>query len=184
MKQKKLTPEQKDDLINKLKKRFASHMNRHQEIDWSKLEEKLRRSSKKLWSLHQMEESGGEPDVVDYDSGEYIFFDCSPETPKGRIRVCYDHDALESRSKHKPEDSAMNMATEMGIDLMTEEEYFQLQEVGEFDKKTSSWLLTPSDVRSHGGAIFGDRRFGRVFIYHNGADSYYGVRGFRAVLRV
>ena len=161
-------------------------MNRHRDVDWSKLEEKLRNTPNKLWSLQQMEESGGEPDVVGYDAKteEFIFFDSSAETPKGRISTCYDHEALQSRKKHKPKDSAMNMAMEMGVNLLTEEEYIQLQSLGEFDRKTSSWILTPSDVRGHGGAIFGDRRFGRVFIYHNGADSYYGARGFRASLKV
>lgn len=186
MNQGKLTSEQKEELISTLKKRFVKNMDRHRDIDWSMLEKKLHDSPKSLWSLQKMEESGGEPDVVSYDAAtkEFIFVDCSPETPRGRISTCYDHEALESRKNHKPKNSAVNMATEMGIELLTEEEYFQLQEIGEFDKKTSSWIKTPSDVREHGGAIFGDCRFGRVFIYHNGAESYYAARGFRASLRV
>lgn len=173
-------------LLMTLKHRFEKNIGRHVSLEWENVFKKLEANPEKMWSLQEMEETGGEPDVVGYDdnSDEFIFFDCSPETPKDRRNVCYDHEALEARKKYPPEDSALNMAEKMGIELLTEEEYFYLQELGEFDTKTSSWLKTPLNVRKHGGAIFGDRRFGRVFIYHNGADSYYGVRGFRGSLRV
>ncbi len=182
----KLTRNESEELIGQLRKRFEKNMNRHKDVDWGKLEEKLRKSPAKLRSLYAMEETGGEPDVVGYDKKNKVFliFDCAKESPKGRRSICYDQDALESRKKHKPRDSAMNMADEMGIRMLSEEEYEFLQSLGEFDNTTSSWLVTPPDVRERGGAIFGDRRFGRVFIYHNGADSYYGARGFRGVLEV
>lgn len=184
--QKKLTKDETEEVIGMLKKRFAKNMNRHKDVEWEKLEEKLRKSPAKLRSLYAMEESGGEPDVVDYDKTNELFliYDCSQESPKGRRSLCYDEDALESRKKHKPQNSAMNLADEMGIRMLSEEEYIFLQGLGEFDNTTSSWLITPSDVRERGGAIFGDRRFGRVFIYHNGAESYYGARGFRGVLEI
>lgn len=183
---KQLSNEQRDELLNTLKERFEKNKHRHKSLRWEDLAKRLEEKSEKVWSLYEMERTGGEPDVVDFDeiSGEFIFFDCSPETPSGRRNVCYDHEALNARKKFPPEDSAMNMAEMIGIDLLTEEQYFELQKLGEFDLKTSSWLLTPKAVRDHGGAIFGDRRYGRVFIYHNGADSYYGVRGFRGSLRV
>ncbi len=183
---KQLKTEVQDALILILKRRFEKNMKRHANLDWENVSKKLVANPEKMWSLQEMEKTGGEPDVVGFDdiNGEFIFFDCSEETPKDRRNVCYDHEALEARKKYPPEDSAVNMAEKMGIDLLTEEEYFYLQELGEFDTKTSSWLKTPLDVRKHGGSIFGDRRFGRVFIYHNGADSYYGVRGFRGSLRV
>lgn len=185
-KQKKLSPEQEDQLLNTLKTRFEENMNRHKDIEWKKVEEKLKTHPEKLWSLNEMEESGGEPDVVGFDkkTSEYIFYDCSGESPKGRRSLCYDREALESRKKHKPKNSAMDLAGDMGIELLTEEEYYKLQELGEFDSKTSSWLKTPNELRKLGGAIFGDYRFGRVFIYHNGAESYYGARGFRGSLKV
>lgn len=181
-----LTTEELDEFIGKLKKRFAKNMHRHESVDWGKLEEKMRQSPRKMWSLHEMEQTGGEPDVVGYDPKrkEYIFYDCVKETPKARTSVCYDHEALESRKKYKPKNSAVHMAEEMGISLLTEEEYLELQQLGEFDNKTSSWVLSPPEIRSLGGAIFGDRRYGRVFIYHNGADSYFGARGFRGSLRI
>lgn len=181
-----LTSDQSKALLTILKTRFEKNPNRHPGIKWTDVEFRLEAHPKKLWSLDAMEQTGGEPDVVGCDSktGEFIFFDCSPESPKGRRSVCYDHQALESRKKFKPENSAVGMASEMGIELLTEEQYHALQKLGEFDTKTSSWLATPEDVRSLGGAIFGDWRFGRVFVYHNGAESYYGVRGFRGRLKV
>jgi hypothetical protein len=183
---KELTPPEREELLGILKTRFEKNANRHPDVQWAKVQSKLDAHPEKLWSLSEMERTGGEPDVVGYDkkTDEYIFFDCSPETPKGRRSICYDREALEARKQHKPETSAMDMASEMGIQLLTEEQYHELQRLGNFDTKTSSWLKTPEDVRELGGAIFGDRRFGRVFIYHNGADSYYGVRGFRGSLRV
>lgn len=181
-----LSPEQREQLIGTLKTRFEKNTDRHSGIEWDKVQARLASKPEKLWSLHKMEESGGEPDVVGHDSktGEYIFYDCSPESPKGRRSVCYDQEALESRKKFKPNNSAVGMSSEMGVELLTEEQYRELQQLGGFDTKTSSWIVTPNDIRSLGGAIFGDRRFGRVFIYHNGAESYYGARGFRASLRV
>lgn len=161
-------------------------MNRHKGLDWAKVEAKLEANSEKLWSLNEMEETGGEPDVVGFDkkTGEFIFYDCAAESPKERRSICYDHEALESRKEHKPRNSAAEMASDMGTELLTEEQYQELQKLGKFDTKTSSWLKTPADIRKLGGAIFGDYRFGRVFIYHNGAESYYGARGFRSWLRV
>ena len=181
-----VTDETREKLLSTLKTRFESNLQRHEGLEWLIVQEKLGVDPEKIWSLHKMEETGGEPDVVGFDNktSELIFFDCSKETPSGRRNVCYDHEALEARKKYPPEDSALNMAEMMGIELLTEKEYFYLQGLGEFDTKTSSWLKTPIDVRKQGGAIFGDRRFGRVFVYHNGADSYYGVRGFRGSLRV
>lgn len=173
-------------MIKELQSRFEQNMTRHVGMEWSEISARLEASPEKLRSLGEMERTGGEPDVIGVDpqTGEYLFVDCSPETPAGRRSLCYDREALESRKTNKPVGSAMEMATEMGIELLTEDEYLALQEVGEFDLKTSSWLKTPTDVRQLGGAIFGDRRYGRVFIYHNGADSYYGARGFRGVLKV
>lgn len=181
-----MKPKQREELLKTLKARFEKNMSRHQGVEWSKVESRLDANPKKLESLLEMEETGGEPDVVSYDkkSGEVVFYDCAPETPKGRRSVCYDGDALKARKEHKPKNSAMDMAKAMGITLLTEEEYGELQQLGEFDTKTSSWLLTPPDVRKLDGAIFGDRRYGRVFIYHNGAQSYYAVRGWRGALRV
>lgn len=182
----KITVEDTDALIVQMKKRFSKNMHRHEKIDWDKFEEKLRASPKKLVSVHKMEQTGGEPDVVGYDakSKEYLIVDCVRESPKGRTSLCYDAAALESRKKHKPKDSAVNLAEEMGIQLLSEEEYLNLQKLEEIDTRTSSWLLTPPEIRERGGAIFGDRRFGRVFIYHNGAESYYSVRGFRGIVRI
>lgn len=161
-------------------------MNRHKGIEWNKVQEKLEANPEKLWSLNEMEVTEGEPDVVGYDkkTGEYIFFDCSPESPKGRRSICYDHEALESRKEHKPKHSALGIAEEMGIEILDEQQYRELQKLGKFDTKTSSWIKTPADIRKLGGAIFGDWRYGHVFIYHNGAESYYAARGFRGSLRV
>ncbi|WP_099354631.1 DUF4256 domain-containing protein [Fredinandcohnia onubensis] len=186
MAKKELSLEQVEELLNTLKERFEKNMNRHSDLEWAKVQAKLEANPSKLWSLHQMEATDGEPDVVGYDKekDEYIFFDCSAESPKGRRSVCYDREALEARKKHKPENSAMDMATEMGIELLTEEQYRALQELGNFDLKTSSWVQTPAAIRKLGGAIFCDRRYDTVFMYHNGADSYYGARGFRGSLRV
>lgn len=183
---KNLLPEQRVELLNELKTRFGKNMNRHKGLEWEKVQAKLEANTEKLWSLSEMERTGGEPDVVAFDkkAGEYIFYDCSAESPKGRRSFCYDHEALDSRKEHKPENSAVNMAAAMGIELLTEEEYRELQKLGEFDLKTSSWVKTPNDVRRLGGAIFCDRRFDRVFTYHNGAESYYAARGFRGSLRV
>ena len=184
--EKNLSAEQTEELVSVLKKRFEKNMQRHEEIEWDKVLEKLENSPEKLWSLSEMERTEGEPDVIGYDSekDEYLFCDCSKESPKGRRSVCYDHAALEARKKFKPENSAMNMATEMGIEMLTEEQYRELQKLGEFDLKTSSWVLTPGEIRKLGGALFCDRRFNHVFLYHNGADSYYGARGFRGMLRL
>ncbi|WP_047986574.1 DUF4256 domain-containing protein [Ornithinibacillus californiensis] len=186
MNEKELTQEQREDLIRALKARFESNMQRHEELEWDKVQEKLEAIPEKLWSLYEMERTEGEPDVVDYDKekDEYIFFDCSKESPKGRRSICYDREALEARKKHKPENSAMDVANAMGIEMLTEEQYRSLQELGNFDLKTSSWVQTPDDIRKLGGAIFCDYRYGHVFVYHNGADSYYGARGFRGSLRV
>ncbi|MBL7700306.1 MAG: DUF4256 domain-containing protein [Chitinophagaceae bacterium] len=182
----KLTKEQSDKILNTLKARFQKNMDRHRGIEWSKVQEKIESNPTKLWSLNAMEETGGEPDVIDHDkkTGEFIFYDCSPETPKGRRSICYDDEALASRKEHKPADSAMNMAKEMGIDILSEQEYRELQQVGEFDLKTSSWVKTPANIRKLGGALFCDRRFNTVFLYHNGAESYYAARGFRGSLKV
>jgi hypothetical protein len=183
---KELSSKQTDELLGTLKARFEKNLNRHKGVEWSKVLAKLEAQPEKLWSLNEMERTGGEPDVVGYDkqTGEYVFYDCSAESPKGRTNLCYDREALDSRKEHKPKGSAMDMATAMGIELLTEEQYRELQGVGNFDTKTSSWLKTPSDMRKLGGALFGDRRFGRVFFYHNGAQSYYSARGFRGSLRV
>ena len=183
---KKLPAEQTEALLKVLKARFEKNMSRHKNIEWTKVQARLESNAEKLWSLNEMEETGGEPDVVGYDksSGEYIIFDCSGETPKGRRSICYDHEALEARKEHKPEDSAMEMAADMGIELLTEEQYRELQNLGNFDTKTSSWIVTPADIRKLGGAIFCDRRYDTVFVYHNGAESYYAARGFRGSLRV
>jgi hypothetical protein len=183
---KTLPAERGNELIGELKARFEKNMNRHKGIEWDKIQAKLEANPEKLWSLDEMEITGGEPDVVDHDkeTDEYIFYDCSTESPKGRRSVCYDHEALEARKEHKPENSAIQMAEDMGIELLTEEQYKQLQKLEEFDAKTSSWLKTPSSIRKLGGAIFGDRRYDAVFIFHNGADSYYAARGFRGSLRV
>ena len=182
----KLSEGERTTLLKILRSRFEKNMNRHKGIDWVKVQSKLEGSPVKLWSLSEMEATGGEPDVVAFDkkTGEYIFYDCSAETPKGRRSICYDGDALASRKEHKPADSAMNMADEMGVEILNEDQYRALQELGDFDMKTSSWVKTPVDIRKLGGAIFCDRRFGRVFTYHNGAESYYGARGFRGELRV
>lgn len=178
--------EKQGKLLQTLQSRFEKNMNRHDDLEWSEVESRLKANPKKLESLLKMEETGGEPDVVDYDqkSDEYIFYDCSPESPKDRRSVCYDREALESRKKHKPKTSAIDMATDMGIELLTEDQYRELQDLGDFDTKTSSWLKTPADIRKLGGAIFGDFRYGNVFVYHNGADSYYAARGFRGSLKV
>jgi hypothetical protein len=183
---KELSPEQREEILKKLETCFEKNMHRHEGIKWTKVQERLQANPEKIWSLYEMERTGGDPDVVAFDkeTEEYIFYDCSKESPEGRRNVCYDHEALEARKKYPPGDSAMNMAKDLGIELLTEEQFHDLQQLGEFDTKTSSWLKTPAEVRKHGGAIFGDRRFGRVFVYHNGADSYYGARGFRGSLRV
>jgi hypothetical protein len=182
----KLSKEQSDELLKILEARFEKNIGRHKGIEWKDVQAKLEAKPEKMWSLDEMEITGGEPDVVGFDqkTDEYIFYDCSPESPKDRRSFCYDRQALESRKANKPEDSAVDKADAMGIELLTEEQYQELQQLGNFDTKTSSWLKTPSDVRKAGGAIFGDRRFGRVFFYHNGADSYYAARGFRGSLRV
>ena len=184
---KKLAPDQSKELLKTLKTRFEKNMNRHKGIKWDDVQAKLdsAKAGDKLWTLNEMEETGGEPDVVGYDKkkDEYVFYDCSAETPKGRRSFCYDRAALNARKEHKPANSAMDMAEEMGIEMLTEEEYRELQKLGNFDTKTSSWVKTPADIRERGGAIFGDYRYGKVFIYHNGAESYYTVRGFRGSLR-
>ncbi|WP_163102512.1 DUF4256 domain-containing protein [Peribacillus alkalitolerans] len=183
---KEMSLEQREGLLKVLKARFEKNMNRHNDIEWAKVQAKLEANTEKLWSLNEMEGTGGEPDVVGYDKkkDEYIFYDCSAESPKGRRSVCYDHEALESRKNHKPENNAMDMAAAMGIELLTEEQYRALQKIENFDMKTSSWVQTPPDIRKLGGALFCDRRFGHVFVYHNGADSYYAARGFRGSLRI
>jgi hypothetical protein len=183
---KELSPEQREELLRVLKTRFEKNMNRHKGFEWAKVQTKLEANTEKLWSLNEMERTAGEPDVVAFDkkTGEYIIYDCSAESPKDRRNVCYDRKALESRKEYKPKDTAMDMAATMGIDILTEEEYRELQKLGNFDTKTSSWLKTPSEIRKLGGAIFADRRYDHVFVYHNGADSYYGARGFRGSLRV
>lgn len=182
----KLSPEERESFFDGLKARFEKNGNRHPGLAWAKIQAKLAASPEKLWSLHEMERTGGEPDVIGYDekTGDYIFVDCSAETPAGRRNLCYDQAALESRKEFKPQDSAMAMAEAMGVELLTEEHYRALQKLGNFDTKTSSWLKTPPEIRKLGGAIFADRRYDHVFVYHNGASSYYGVRGFRASLRV
>ena len=183
---KKLPAEQCEELLNILKTRFEKNRNRHKGLDWAQVQAKLEANTEKLWSLNEMEQTGGEPDVVDCDkkTGEYIFYDCSAESPKGRRSFCYDREALESRKEHKPENNAIDAATAMGIELLTEEQYRELQQLGKFDTKTSSWVKTPPNIRKLGGAVFCDRRYDHVFLYHNGAESYYAARGFRGSLRV
>jgi hypothetical protein len=183
---KKLSSAERDGLFKTLKARFEKNASRHKGLDWVKVQARLEAHPDKQWSLHEMERTGGEPDVVGHDrkSGELVFFDCGPESPKGRRSICYDHEALNARKEHKPADSAMHMAEAMGIDLLNEEQYRTLQTLGEFDLKTSSWIVTPSAIRKRGGALFMDRRYDHVFLYHNGADSYYAVRGFRGSLKV
>lgn len=184
---KELSPEEQEGLLRTLRVRFEKNMNRHEGVEWADVETKLAANPDKLWSLHEMEVTGGEPDVIGHDNktGEYVFCDCSAESPKGRRSLCYDREALESRKEHKPKNSAVELAAAMGIELLTEEQYRQqLQELGSFDTKTSSWVLTPEPIRKLGGAIFCDRRYDTVFMYHNGAESYYAARGFRGLLRV
>ena len=181
-----LSSEQREELLTVLKDRFEKHMNRHKGLEWSKLKARLEANPEKFWSLNEMERTGGEPDVVGQDqkTGEYVFYDCSPDSPKGRASVCYDREGLESRKEHKPANTAIDMAAAMGIGLLTEEQYLELQKLGDFDTKTSSWVKTPVDIRKLGGALYGDRRYGRVFVGHNGAQSYYSARGFRGWLKV
>jgi len=188
---KELSPEQREELLRVLKTRFEKNMNRHKDLEWAKVQAKLEANpdsyrDEKLWSLNEMEKTGGEPDVVGHDkkTGEYIFYDCSAESPKGRRSLCYDREGLESRKEHKPENSAIDMAAAMGIEILMEEQYRELQKLENFDTKTSSWVKTPAVIRKLGGALFCDRRYDHVFVYHNGAESYYGVRGFRCSLRV
>ena len=183
---KQLSPKQREELLRALKARFENSMSRHKGLEWAKVQAKLEANPGKLWSLHEMERTGGEPDVVGHDkkTGEYIFFDCSTESPKGRTSVCYDREGLESRKEHRPKNTAMDMAAAMGIELLTEEQYLELQRLGDFDTKTSSWVKTPSEIRKLGGALYCDRRYGRIFVGHNGAQSYYAARAFRGSLRV
>jgi hypothetical protein len=183
---KKLPPQHREELLTILQHRFEANMGRHKGLKWADVQAKLEADPQKLWSVSEMERTGGEPDVVERDkkTGAYIFYDCSAESPQGRRSVCYDREALDSRKEHKPKDSAMNMAAEMGIEILSEEQYLELQKLGNFDAKTSSWLKTPPEIRKLGGAIYGDFRYGRVFVGHNGADSYYAARGFRGSLRV
>jgi len=183
---KELSPKQKEELLKTLKARFEKNIKRHKGLEWNKVEAKLGANQKKIWTLNEMEITGGEPDVVSYDkkTGEFIFYDCCAESPKERRSLCYDDAALKSRKENKPKNSAIEMASEMGIELLTEEQYRELQELGNFDLKTSSWIITPSAIRKHGGALFCDRRYDHVFVYHNGAESYYAARGFRGLLRV
>src|SRR5687768_17864617 len=183
---KELSSVQREELLRVLKVRFEKNMNRHKGIEWDKVQTRLEANTEKLWSLNEMERTGGEPDVVGYDmeTDKYLFYDCSAESPKGRRSVCYDREALESRKEHKPKDSAVDMAAAMGIELLTEQQYRHLQELGDFDTKTSSWVKTPPDIRKLGGALFCDRRYNHVFLYHNGAESYYGARAFRGSLRI
>jgi hypothetical protein len=182
----KLSAAERNELLKVLKARFEKNMNRHKGLDWAKVQARLEDNTKKLWSLNEMERTGGEPDVVGHDmkTGEYVFYDCAAESPKGRRSVCYDHQALEARKEHKPANSAVGMAADMGIELLTEEQYRELQQLGDFDLKTSSWVLTPADIRKLGGALFCDRRYNQVFLYHNGAESYYAARAFRGSLKV
>jgi hypothetical protein len=186
MSDKKISAKEREELLDSLQNRFEKNMKRHKGVGWSKVRARLEANPAKLWSLHIMGTTGGEPDVIgeDKQTGEYIFVDCAAQTPVGRVSLCYDDEALEARKEHKPNDSAVGMATEMGVELLTEEEYFALQKLGEFDTKRSSWIKTPAEIRTQGGALYGDRRYGRVFIGHNGAESYYSGRGFRASLRV
>jgi hypothetical protein len=186
MSKKELPAKQRQELLSTLKARFEKNMNRHKGIEWAKVQSRLEAGTGKLWSLYEMEETGGEPDVVGHDkkTGDYIFYDCSAESPKDRRSICYDHEALEKRKEHKPEDSAVNMAADMGIELLTEQQYRELQQLGNFDTKTSSWIVTPAAIRKLGGALFCDRRYNTIFVYHNGADSYYAARGFRGSLKI
>jgi hypothetical protein len=183
---KELSPEQREELLGALQMRFEKNMNRHENLEWAKIQAKLEANPEKLWSLGEMERTGGEPDIVGFDekTGEYIFYDCSAESPKGRRSICYDREAQESRKEYQPENNAVDMAAAMGIELLTEDEYRELQTFGNFDQKTSSWLKTPAEIRNLGGALFGDFRYGNVFVYHSGAQSYYGVRAFRGSLKV
>jgi hypothetical protein len=183
---KELSPEQREELLRALKARFEKNMNRHKGLEWAKVEAKLEGNTEKLWSLNEMETTGGEPDVVGHDKkkNEYIFYDCSDESPKGRRSLCYDYEAWQSRKEHKPKNNAIDMAAAMGIELLTEEQYRELQELGDFDTKTSSWVQTPTNIRELGGALFCDRRYDQVFVYHNGAESYYAARAFRGSLKV
>ena len=183
---KPLLPKQREELLRALKARFEKYLDRHKGLEWAEVQARLDAHAEKLWSLHEMERTGGEPDVVSQDkkTGEYIFVDCSSESPKGRTSFCYDREALDSRKEHKPKNSVVDMAAAMGIELLTEEQYFELQKLGEFDTKSSSWIATPADIRKLGGALYCDRRYGRVFVGHNGAQSYYAGRGFRGSLRV
>lgn len=183
---KELLSEQREELISTLKVRFEKNMNRHKGLDWTKIQTKLDANIEKLWCLNEMERTYGEPDIIGYDNntGEYIFIDCSQESPKGRRSICYDREGLESRKEHKPENNAIDMAKQMGIELLTEEQYRELQKLGNFDTKSSSWIKTSLEIRKLGGALFCDRRYNHVFVYHNGAESYYAVRGFRGMLRV
>jgi hypothetical protein len=183
---KKLSPGQSEELLRVLRSRFETNMKRHKGIEWTKVQARLEANPEKLWSLDDMEITGGEPDVIGHDkkTGEYVFYDCSPESPKGRRSICYDHEALQSRKEHKPKNNAVDMAADMGIEMLTEEQYRELQQLGEFDLKTSSWIITTPAIRKLGGALFCDRRYDHVFMYHNGAESYYGARGFRGSLRV
>ena len=183
---KELSPEKRVELLRVLKDRFEKNMNRHQGLEWVKVKSRMEANNEKLWALNEMERTGGEPDVVgqEISTGEYVYYDCSAESPEGRRSVCYDREGLESRKEHKPENNAIDMATAMGIELLTEEQYRYLQKLGNFDKKTSSWVKTPAEIRKLGGALFCDRRYDNVFVYHNSAESYYGVRGFRGVLLV
>jgi len=181
-----LSPKQREELVRALKDRFERNLSRHKGLDWAKVQVRLEANAEKLWSLQEMERTGGEPDVVGQDkkSGQFIFMDCSAQSPKGRVSLCYDRAALDSRKEHKPKNCVMDLAADMGVEVLTEEEYFALQKLGEFDTKSSSWVKTPADIRKLGGAIYGDRRYNRVFIGHNGAESYYSGRGFRGSLRV
>jgi len=181
-----LSKKQHEELLTTLKARFEKNMDRHKSLEWAKVQAKLEANAEKLWSLNEMERTGGEPDVVERDkkTGEYIFYDCSAESPKGRRSLCYDREALESRKENKPKDSALVMASAVGIELLTEVQYRELQKLGEFDTKTSSWVKTPSEIRKLGGALFCDRRYDTIFVYHNGAESYYAARGFRGLLKV
>ena len=183
---KELSPKPCEELLGALKARFEKNMHRHPGLEWAQVQARLDAKAEKLWSLHEMESTGGEPDVVGHDkkTGEHFFVDCSSETPKGRVSVCYDREGLESRKEHKPKNTAMDMAAAMGIELLTEEQYLELQQLGNFDTKTSSWVKAPAEIRKLGGALYGERRYGRVFVGHNGAQSYYGARAFRGLLRV
>ncbi len=183
---KKLSPQDRDDFLTELKDRFEENMNRHKGLDWAKVQAKLEANAEKLWSIREMDRTGGQPDVIGFDkkTGEFVFYDCSAESPSGRRSLCYDREALESRKEHKPKNSAIDMAATMGIEILTEDQYRELQKLGNFDLKTSSWIKTPSEIRKLGGALFCDHRYDHVFVYHNGAESYYAARGFRGSLRV